>query len=241
MPRVFMGTAPIPLIMTRPVEANARFVAQLPMSLSGRLAVIESPLIEIVPERADFEIGAGEAVIFTSANGVRHAPGGQGRQAFCVGQRTTEAAGAAGWESVFCGQTSDALVSSLLAAPPTARLWHLAGRHTRGQIAERLTAGGLPVTRITVYDQALRPLTSQAKSVLQHGNPVILPVFSPRTAAQFAQECPADACPHIVALSEAVAAAMTHLNYASLEITSMPDAQTVVKCLEKVVARISLG
>lgn len=236
-----MGTAPIPLIMTRPVEANTRFIRQLPAPLSERLEVIVSPLVEIVPETVDFEIGPREAVIFTSANGVRCAPGGQGRQAFCVGQRTTEAARAAGWDGVFCGQTSDALVSSLLANPPSKRLWHLAGRHTRGQIAERLTAGGLQVTWITAYDQVLRPLTLQAKRVLQQEETVILPIFSPRTAIHFAQECPTGAHPHIVALSEAVAAPMAHLNCASLEIAATPDALAVVKCLEKLVARISLG
>ncbi|WP_299825918.1 uroporphyrinogen-III synthase [uncultured Roseobacter sp.] len=241
MPRVFMGTAPIPLIMTRPVEANTRFVAQLPTSLSKRLKVIESPLVEIVPESADFEIGPGEAVIFTSANGVQHAPDGQGRQAFCVGQRTREAACAAGWDGAFCGQTADALVSSVLAAAPAVRLWHLAGRHTRGQIAERLTAGGLQVTRVTVYDQALRPLTAQAKSLLKQGKTVIVPIFSPRTATQFVQEYPAGARPHIVALSDAVAAPMGQLGCASLEVAPAPDAQAVVKCLEKLVARISLG
>lgn len=236
-----MGTAPIPLIMTRPVEANARFIRQLPAPLSERLEVIESPLVEIVSESADFEIAVGEAVIFTSTNGVRYAPEGQGRQAFCVGQRTTEVANAAGWDGVFCGQTSDALVSSLLENPLSIRLWHVAGRHTRGQIAERLTAGGLQVTRVAVYDQVLRPLTLQAKSVLQQEKTVILPIFSPRTATQFAQDCPAGAHPHIVALSEAVAAPMAQLNCASFEIAATPDAQAVVKCLEKLVARISLG
>ena len=236
-----MGDAPIPLIMTRPAEASGRFVDQLPGSLAQKLAVIDSPLVEIVPETTTREINAGTAVIFTSSNGVRFAPKGQGRLAFCVGPHTTEAARRAGWDSTCCGETSDALVAALVAQPPAADLLHISGRHTRGQIIERLGAQGLNVARMVVYDQVLHPLTPRARAVLEEAKPAIVPIFSPRTAAQFAQECPEDARPYVIALSDSVAEPLSDLRLAALEITARPDAAAMVDSLEKLVARISLG
>lgn len=241
MPGGSMGTPAISMIMTRPAAANARFIGQLRPDLRRQLTLIESPLIDIVPVPAALDIKADDAVIFTSENGVRFAPNGQGRQAFCVGHATTQAAGDAGWQAVFCGETSEALVVFLTAQPSGYPRWHIAGKHTRGRVMERLAKVGRSVTRVTVYDQALRPLTKQAKGALVQSDPVIVPIFSPRTARQFVQECPGGARPHLLAFSEAVAAPMADLDVASLEIVPNPDVQTMLACLEKRVARISLG
>lgn len=236
-----MGTPQISLIMTRPAEANARFADLLPPALHPQLTVIESPLTDIVPLAARDDLTAADVAVFTSVNGVRFAPDGDGRQAFCVGRRTTEVAQAAGWQAIFGGETADDLVAFLKVHPPKSALWHIAGRHTRGQVVDRLVAQGVTATGVTVYDQLLKPLTQQAREALQRPEPVIVPVFSPRTAARFAQECPKDAHPHVVALSRAVAAPMTKMDLATLEVAARPDAQAMVQCLEKLVARVSLG
>lgn len=236
-----MSTPPIPLIMTRPAEANARFVGDLPTSLRQRFQVIDTPLIRIVAVDPAPAIAPEDAVVFTSANGVRFAPPGQGRAAYCVGQRTTAAARLAGWQAIFAGETSDKLVASLSVERRLPHLWHLAGRHTRGRIAERLSAEGRDVTRVTLYDQVLQPLTDQARAVLIGEMPVIVPLFSPRTAAWFAEVCPPAARPHIIALSADVATPLADSTLSSLEIAARPDAAALVDCLEKRVGRISLG
>lgn len=241
MPGGLMGTPAITLIMTRPAAANDRFVSQLPAYLMRQLIVIESPLIDIVAADATVDIKAEDAIIFTSANGVRCAPRGEGQRAFCIGEVTRQAADNAGWQAVCCGGTSDALVAYLIAHPVKSPIWHAAGRHTRGRVAERLGYAGMNVTRVTVYDQALKPLTRQARDALEHASVVIVPVFSPRTARQFATECPMMAYPHVLALSQAVADPMLGLNVASFDIATRPDAKAMVQCLEKTVARISLG
>ncbi|MCV3269975.1 uroporphyrinogen-III synthase [Roseobacter sinensis] len=236
-----MGTPPLSLILTRPTRANQRFADQLPGALRDRVRIILSPLIEIVPVEAALTIAPEDAVIFTSANAVRFAPRGAGRRAFCVGAATTEAARSAGWQATFSGQTADALVASLGSELPTSPLWHLAGRYTRGQVAERLSAQGLSVQRRTVYDQALLSLTAEARACLAGSDPVIVAVFSPRTAMGFARDCPVTAHPSVAALSVAVAEPLAHLPLKALEIAEEPTAEAMVRCLEKLVARVSLG
>lgn len=236
-----MGTPPMSLILTRPARANVRFVDQLPDALRDRLTIIESPLIEILPVEAKVAIGPEDAVIFTSANGVRFAPDGQGRRAFCVGPATTTAAREAGWNAVCKGETADALVAALLAKPLSGQTWHLAGRHTRGQVAERLSQSGMQVTRVTLYDQRFTSLTPGACTALTGPDPVLVAVFSPRTATRFAQDCPKNAQPHVLTLSAAVAEPLRHLPLKALEIADHPTAEAMVARLEKLVARVSLG
>ncbi|WP_299672521.1 uroporphyrinogen-III synthase [uncultured Roseobacter sp.] len=236
-----MGTPPIPLIMTRPSQANTRFIGQLPGALRSQVDVIESPLIEIVPVTTDIVIDVDDAVIFTSANAIPFAPDAKGRRAFCVGEATTSAAHEAGWQAIFAGQDADALVVFLSAYPLSAQIWHISGRHTRGQVAERLCNAGMSVRRITVYDQDLCDLTPEANAVLQGTDPVIVPLFSPRTAASFVQSCPKNAQPYVAALSAAVAEPLSGLPLKALEIADYPSAAAMIRSLEKLVADVSLG
>ncbi|MEP2642669.1 uroporphyrinogen-III synthase [Roseobacter sp.] len=236
-----MRTPRISLIMTRPARANTQFIDQLSEDMQARLDIVESPLINVVSVRADYAVGPDESVIFSSANGVRHAPAGRDRRAFCVGHATTKTAHNAGWHAIFAGETAEALVVFLTAYPIRSHIWHLAGRHTRGEIAETLNAQGISATRITTYDQTRLPLTDQAIEVLGGSDPVVVPLFSPRTAVQFVQECPKTARPHVVALSEAVAEPLAHFKLKTLDISSRPTAAEMICSLEKTVARISLG
>lgn len=236
-----MDPAKIPLILTRPAAANARFAEQLPESLRSRCAVVQSPLLAIVPVEVDYEVGPEDAVIFTSSAAVPLVPPGRDRRAFCVGEATTAAAHQAGWHAIFCGETSEALLAFLAAYPLRARTWHLAGRHTRGQIAERLTSAGLDVARVAVYDQELVSLSDEAQAVLHGNDPVLVPMFSPRTAAHFARNVTTPQALYLLALSPAVAEPLEQLDVQTLEIAESPTAEAMICGLEKLVAQISLG
>ncbi len=241
MPRALMGTPDISLILTRPALATRRFSRQLPEALTNRLTVVQSPLLAIVPVEVQIEISPNDAVIFTSANAVRFGPAGEGRRAFCVGQATTAAAHEAGWHAIFAGETADVLVIFLQSYPLSSRVWHLAGRHTRGRVVERLRERGVHTGQVIVYDQEFRSLTNEARAALCGANPVVVPIFSPRTALRFAQDCPKNAHPYVVALSPAVAEPLADLPLRILEVADSPTAQSMVSAVEKLVARISLG
>lgn len=227
--------------MTRPRVQSEGFLQDMPMPLAARLAPIISPLIEIAPIKTDIHIALDEDVIFTSVNGVSSAPKGQGQRAYCVGPATTQMAKAQGWQATMLGQTSAQLVDRLTELHPKARLWHLAGVHTRGQIAEKLGDAGLNVRHIALYDQALPDLTPEAKKALSVGNDVIVPLFSPRTAKQFAAQAPDFGCVHVIAISPAVAAEVAGLGTKSCAIADSPNAKGMVGALEKTVQYGEMG
>lgn len=229
------------MIMTRPDGANEDFVASLAPEARVKLDIIFSPLIAIVSTGAHPEVGPNDGVIFTSANGVKFAPAGNGRAAFCVGSATTAAAIEAGWDAQHVASEAAGLVSELRQRKPGMRLHHLCGVHARGQVAEKLQKAGLDVSRVALYDQQLLPLNERARQVIESGPSVLVPLFSPRTAGQFAAHCTDPTRTHVIALSAAIADNLGGLAVASLEIAGHPTSQEVCAILEKVILSDSLG
>lgn len=231
----------IPLVLTRPEGANAAFAAEFPKTLAEQLAFIDCPLLRILPTHAPVVLDADTAVIFTSVNGVRHAPNIIGRRAYCVGVRTTHAAQAAGWDAVCAGQNAQELVAEVARVRPRTPLCHLSGVHVRGDIAETLQSLGVNVRRVAVYDQELLPLTAAASRVLLGGEPVIVPLFSPRIAAHFAAIAPVSSQLRVVTLSAAVTDSIGEMPWFEVVTAQEPTADAVISLVQKQVAEISLG
>ena len=231
----------IPLILTRPEAANSAFVADFPKPLADRLAFIDSPLIAIRSVDAQVALEEHAIVLFTSVNGVRFGPPSNGRKAFCVGIRTTQAATSAGWLATCVGQNADEMVKTLVSARPTEPLYHLSGVHVRGRIVERLEQAGLNAQRIPLYDQLLLPLSPAAKSALTSQKPVIVPLFSPRAATHFAAVSPENPRLLVVTMSDAVTNAME--NNTSFETVTAPEptADAVIGCIENLLSTKGLG
>ena len=97
------------------------------------------------------------------------------------------------------------------AAGPATPLLHLRGAHAVTDLAGRLTAEGLACDEAVVYAQRERPPTPEALAVLAGNVPVLVPLFSPRSARLAAQAVRAarrdgpGAPLHAVAISEAAA------------------------------------
>ena len=231
----------IPVILTRPEGANTAFAEIIAPDVRTRLHCIHSPLLDIVPIRADVDLTSADCAIFTSTNGVRFAPQGDKRQAFCVGQKTTQAAQASGWEAVFSGATVAELKEFVLANRPLGQIHHYSGIHTRGNVAETLSRVGLNTLHVPIYDQRLLPLSAEAIEVLDGKSPVLVPLFSPRTATHFAETAPATSAVHVVAMSKAVADSLDKIRPASLVIASGPTALSMATCVENLVRADSLG
>jgi uroporphyrinogen-III synthase len=178
--------------------------------------------------------GAFAAVIFTSATGVVAAKGlDLPKRAFCVGGQTAAQARAAGFDAVSADGDADALVAAILANPPPGRLLHLRGEETRGDVAERLTAAGLETVSLVVYRQEPRALTDEALDVMASQGTVIVPLFSPRTAALFHAAAPSGvrARLRLVAMSAAVAEAAKAIPHEALEVAGRPDADAMVEAV----------
>jgi uroporphyrinogen-III synthase len=235
-----LNHTPVALLMTRPQEASARFVSQLPRGVQAVFKVIHAPLMRVSPLADQISYEGYQGVVFTSANGVAaadHAPGPL--PAYCVGQRTTETAKDAGWQAKFCGATAAALVTQLSAAPPPSPLLHLHGRHTREDIASQLTASGLPCDGQVIYEQQLLPLSPKVKREICAQRDVIVPLFSPRTARHFASLGLDQVNLTLIALSESVAAELKGLNCKNLRVSKAPDAISMAEMVRDAAVRLA--
>ncbi|MEH6520605.1 uroporphyrinogen-III synthase [Sulfitobacter sp.] len=231
--------APPVLLLTRPRESAEEFATSLDSGALAGVNVVISPLLEIVSTGSKVSLSAEQAVIFSSSNGVLYSPDGMGRTAYCVGAKTTQRANARGWSAFQAGDTAQELLVTLRALDSKRELIHLAGVHTRGNIAQTLNQGGIRTRHIALYNQRLLPLEHDA--VLALSGPCIVPVFSPRTGEQLIQEANGglkDA--HIVALSEAVAEPFRGEKTAGLLILGTPRAVYMGKAVEKLCRALSL-
>ena len=237
MPRA--TSAPV-LLMTRPEAASRRFEELLSADVLGGLRVVHTPLMDIIPLSEPLDLNGIATVIFTSGEGVRvaSAKATARRPAFCVGARTTAAARAAGWDAHCAGEAADELVAQLCAAPPQGPILHLHGEHTRGAIVERLCAAGLKCSGQTLYRQDLLPLTDEAKQVLRAQAPILVPLFSPRTATHFDSLCPEKAHLSLIAMSDAVAEAMPRLQSRVRHVSKFPTAEAMAELVCDVAAAL---
>lgn len=199
------------ILLTRPAVQSLRFARDLRAAVPMPLRITISPLMTpvLLPDAVPVDHVA--ALIFTSETGVqayaaqplRIAP-----MAFCVGDRTARAARALGLRVLSADGDAEALIALIRAQPPAGPLLHLRGKDARGDIAPRLTAAGVQTGAAIVYDQQPCPLTPAALRLLRGSDPVILPLFSPRSARLFAASAEPAAPLRVVAISRAVADAI---------------------------------
>jgi len=235
-PEHSMSRHRITLLMTRPETGSRAFVAALPHAVTQSCEVIISPLIDIAP--IDTDMPDCDAAIFTSTHGVAHGPQAMGRRAYCLGHATTQAARQAGWHAQQAGQDAETLIAALIALRPQGRLVHFSGTHTRGNVAGHLSAAALTANSVAVYDQQVQSLSNIAQKRLNGKIPVIVPLFSPRSALQFSR-CAVVAAPlYLAAISTATAANCTALNHLALQIAQRPDRDTMVEVVQNLLTQV---
>lgn len=229
---------PSVVILTRPAAQAARF-AQAVMARFDPVGVISSPLLAPRFLCPDLPPRPFSALIFTSETAVeacRRFSAAQRallpQRAYCVGRRTAQAAQGLGFAAQSADGDADALVAAILRDAPPAPLLHLHGAETRGDVAARLTAAGLETLSVETYQQVAQPLDKQTLAALQADAALVLPVFSPRTA-QILAEALIVAAPraplHFVAISDATAAPLRRLPFASLSVAAQPDAEAMLQ------------
>ena len=212
------------LILTRPKAQCDSFAAQIAARWTGPLNIVISPLLRIIPLTP--RIGAVDAVIFTSANGVDAAQRlniPKGIPAWCVGDKTAALAQEAGFVPHVGPGDADGLVDAIIAAKPAGHLVHVRGKHTRGAVKDRLCAAGLNCVDLVTYDQQQLLLNKEAELVLNAQEPVIFPLFSQRTAAILDAQGPFCAPVHVIALSDTVAEAFNQDAAVQVLVARRPD------------------
>lgn len=227
------------LILTRPAAQSARF-AQLFAARFGDWPVVVSPLLRILP--CDADIPAADALIFTSAAGVEgfvRLQGAAGRRAFCVGEQTALAAQKAGFVAEHSGGDVEALFAALLTAKPVGKLLHARGEVSVGDLANRLVLAGIETVERVVYAQEPQDLSPQAQVLLQRQTPLLVPLFSPRTAEIFALQATGAIAPLLFAPISAKAARPVQ-GLGLVEVAPEPNAEGVLQALERQIARLAL-
>jgi uroporphyrinogen-III synthase len=233
------------LLLTRPAPQSQRFAAEVQAAF-GALPVVLSPLMQAEDLHPTLPTDPIRAVILTSETGaeaagrLNKAGAVLPKLAFCVGDRTARAAEAAGFEARSAKGDATALVALIRATIRDGTLLHLCGEDSAGGIAETLTNGGIVTHSAIIYVQKPRPLTAEALALFGQDGPVLVPVFSPRSARLLAQALrePRRAPLWIAAISPAAAEAAAALNPDRMQTAERPDSENM---LHAVAALLSAG
>ena len=223
------------LLLTRPAAQSQRFAHQLQDRL-GDVPVVISPLMQTVFHQPALPTLPFTAVILTSETGVQ-AAGRLGaslpRLAFCVGNRTADAATAAGFEARSADGDVHALAALILSSGVEGPLLHLRGKDSAGNLAETLTNGGLETQSLVIYTQTAQALTAEAVALFDAPGPIVAPVFSPRSAALLAEALPQtrSAPLWIAAISPAAAEVAHRMNPARLITAAHPDGENMLQAV----------
>lgn len=226
------------VLLTRPLPQSLRFADLLRDRLGADLPILIAPVLDIVldPHAAAAALQGAGGVIFTSENGVAACAGADvplGLTAFCVGRRTADAARAAG----FAPRPDppgdlDGLIPQIATdgwPPDAGPLVHLHGAHVTGDAAATLGTHGIPVRAALVYDQRALPMSAPALGLLAGRAPVVLPVFSPRSARLVAPALVGARAPvRLAAISPRAAAALDVHGARDVHVADRPDAAAMV-------------
>ena len=221
------------ILLTRPLAQSQRFAAQI----GGALI---SPLMR--PEFLSPGLPPGDfaAVVLTSETGaeaagrISAAGGVLPNRAFCVGNRTADAARALDFEASSAGGAADDLLAHIIAAAPVGRLLLLRGQDNVGDLAEKLVSAQIETVSLITYRQIAQSLSDEAVAVLHGPVPVIVPIFSPRSARFLAAELRrvASKAPiWLAALSPAVAEAFDFPTVFT-GIATRPDAAAMLRAVQ---------
>lgn len=224
------------ILLTRPEEGARRFAARLRAAIGDAAEIIISPVLELVPTGARPDMAGDPVPVFSSRHGVAFCGlTGPGR-CFTVGAATAEAARDAGFAPLSADADVEALLALILSDPPARPLIHLRGSPSAGDLVARLNAAGLSARDCVVYRQAPRPLTGAACALVQGDRPVIVPLFSPASAACLVdqlRQLPGPLAPlRLIAISQNAADAAAALASGRITVAARPDMPSMLACVQ---------
>lgn len=227
------------VLLTRPLAASQRFERVLQDQGDGDFDVIQSPLLDIVFTGQVPDLNPYAGLVFTSVHGVSAV--GQNviptnMPAYVVGPATFAAAKSIGFSPIQGGGNAKALIEKMSQDAPKGRWLHLRGVHSRGDIAKNLGKSGTDIDEAIMYDQRLLPLSDKALEIFQRGNPVIIPLFSPRTARHLADHITGQTPIYFACLSTAVQNQIKHLDCVLNEVAQTADQGSMSKLVLRHIA-----
>lgn len=231
------------ILITRPRD-DARRLADL-LQARGHQVFCE-PLLTIEPEAdAAIDLTGVQALVFTSANGVRAFARSSAQRrlpVFSVGEATAAVARDLGFATVTrAGGDVGSLAALIIASldPNRGPLFHAVGKHAAGDLTGSLAAAGFGVRRVALYEaKAAGALTEKATSLLAGRELDAAVFFSPRTAETFVRLVEGaglrSACSRMFAycLSESIAERARELPWAAMHTTERPNQDALLAVLD---------
>jgi uroporphyrinogen-III synthase len=231
---------PVRILLTRPREDTAALADKL---RAAGYDVLSEPMLEIhVVPGAGVDLEGAQAVLFTSANGVRAFAAAEARRdlaAFAVGEATAAAARRVGFARVesAAGRVDDLvrLVRDRL-VPGAGALVHAAGRDVAGDLAGELGRAGFEVRRAVLYTaEAARSLSPDTARALKAGEIDAVLFYSARSAQTFRRLVDEAGLAFSLArtaafgLSQAAIEPVASLPWARIDVASRPDEGEILR------------
>lgn len=215
------------ILLTRPSDDAQRFGADLYARLGRDAAIVMAPVLDIRLQPPVKLPNDGHIPVFTSRHGVAAYGSGQG-PCFTVGGATSLAARRAGFSPLSANGDAEALFQLICQHRPSQPLLHMRGTHSTGALAQRLQEAGFRAGECVVYSQERQPLSADALTLLSGVCPVIVPLFSPRSARALFDQVQPTAPLCIAAISGAVAQTGHLPSHHSLRVAKTPDVQAML-------------
>lgn len=219
------------ILITRPDSAGLRFADHLRAELGCAVPMILSPVTRIEQCGTLPDLAGIEHLIFTSRNGVEAYAAKSTRRdipCYTVGDATAELARSFGLSATSGSGNANDLIAKILADGLSGPCLHVRGKHGVGEIAAQLTKAGVETREVVLYRQVTQPLNADAKALLMRETPVILPLFSPRSARLTLEQLEGSAPLTVIAISAAVADEVTGGNVKILKVAAKPNARCMV-------------
>jgi uroporphyrinogen-III synthase len=234
------------VLITRP-RADAESLAE---ALRERgIESLVAPLMSIEPIDTALDLAGIQALLFTSANGVRAFADRSAERAlpvFAVGDASERAARDAGFARVesASGAVDDlARLVGVRLDPKAGALLHAAGADVAGDLAGALAKDGFAVRRVVLYRAVTaEDLPDPVVRTLGEGSLDAVLFFSPRSAATFVRLVakagvePALTRLDALCLSEAVAHVVREVGWRAVAVAARPDQPALLQLVSHAAA-----
>lgn len=227
---------PYPLLLSRPLPQSERFADQYKARLGADVQIVISPVMEICAVPTAINMQGVTGLVFTSENAVRQFAARKTTRdlpVWSVGPRTARVARALGFVDVVDADGDvTALAEKVRDGQTKGVLLHPRGTHQAGNLAEMLTQSGVEMRSCAIYTQKAVALSGAALALLAADAPVLVPVFSPRSAILLRPALLGAQAPlKIAALSGAVAEALDLTGPETLAIAAQPNGASMLNVL----------
>ena len=226
------------LLLTRPLGGNERFCLKIKHLLYS-CEILDNPIqrIDFLPSLS--KVNKNSVLIFTSANGLRAAKKHNliNKKCFVVGANTKKIAVSFGYDVLGFSKDQENLLKLIKSKKPTESMVHIRGKHTVGNLCDALKRNQFSCLDIIGYNQEPLKIKKQNLQKIHSGRPVILPIFSSRSAELLQSNLDLTGF-NVIAISEAVAKIVTGVELGEIVISKKPDLNSMQEATLAILRRL---